>query len=142
MLGLTMLADLVMLGSSYAQYKLLERVAAREVVLDAEIQANDSRQLAVGGLHFLVFFVTAIIFMTWFHRAYANLEPLGNPSLTFTPGWAVGCWFVPILNLYRPLQIAQEIWGKSDPSGVIRTGESAEKSGLIVFCGGRGSCRT
>ncbi|MBM3996772.1 MAG: DUF4328 domain-containing protein [Planctomycetes bacterium] len=31
-------------------------------------------------------------------------------GLTYTSGWAVRCWFVPILNFYRPVQIAQEIW--------------------------------
>jgi len=30
-------------------------------------------------------------------------------------GWAVGAWFVPILNLWRPLEIARDIWRGSDP---------------------------
>ena len=30
-------------------------------------------------------------------------------------GWAIGPWFVPILNLFRPWQIAVETWEGSDP---------------------------
>src|SRR5262249_35800647 len=55
----------------------------------------------------------------WFHRAHANLEPLGARHLTYTSGWAAGCWFVPILNLFRPVQIAQEIWRNSDPNALV-----------------------
>jgi hypothetical protein len=30
-------------------------------------------------------------------------------------GWALGGWFVPIVNLFRPKQIADDIWRASDP---------------------------
>jgi hypothetical protein len=28
----------------------------------------------------------------------------------YTPGWAVGYWFVPILNLARPYDVILELW--------------------------------
>src|SRR5262249_14954994 len=34
----------------------------------------------------------------------------------YTTGWAIGAWFVPILNLWRPKQIANDIWRASDPA--------------------------
>jgi hypothetical protein len=56
----------------------------------------------------------AVVFLRWFHRAYANLRPLGAEP-RHRSGWAVGHWFVPILNLFRPKQIADEIWQGSEP---------------------------
>src|SRR4029079_4881155 len=35
---------------------------------------------------------------------------VGRESLEFGSGWAVGGWFVPILSLARPYQVAHEIW--------------------------------
>jgi hypothetical protein len=35
--------------------------------------------------------------------------------LPFAPGWAVGAWPVPFLNLVRPKQIMDTIWRGSDP---------------------------
>ena len=32
------------------------------------------------------------------------------PDLTITPGWAVGWYFVPIANLWKPFQAMKEIW--------------------------------
>jgi Domain of unknown function (DUF4328) len=36
------------------------------------------------------------------------------------PGWAVGCYFVPIANLFRPYIEMQEIWCASDPEQLDR----------------------
>jgi hypothetical protein len=62
-----------------------------------------------------VFVPTAVVFCMWMYRSYANLSELGMRGLRFSPGWAAGAFFVPILNLYRPCQIAQEMWRASTP---------------------------
>src|SRR4030095_10643316 len=36
-----------------------------------------------------------IPFLIVLHRAYANLSPLKARNLEFSPGWAVGWWFIP-----------------------------------------------
>ncbi len=48
-------------------------------------------------------------FLFWFRRAYGNSLAVGLPG-RFGPGWAVGAWFVPFLNLVRPFQIMGEMW--------------------------------
>jgi hypothetical protein len=134
LLGLNLLLSAALLGSEYLQYNLATRLVARAAVPDAEIESNDARQMAIGIAHFLVFVVSAIVFVVWFYRAHANLAALGARELTYTSGWAAGCWFVPILNLFRPVQIAQEIWRNSDPDAVrgkyIHV-ETSASSGLI-----------
>ncbi len=59
--------------------------------------------------------LAAIVFISWFGMAYANLGRLGVKNLRWSNGWAVGAWFVPILNLFRPKQIANDIWRGSEP---------------------------
>ena len=34
-------------------------------------------------------------------------------GLRFTPGWAVGWWFVPFANLVKPFQTMRELWKAS-----------------------------
>jgi hypothetical protein len=48
-------------------------------------------------------------------QAYRNAGALGADGLRFSSGWAIGSWFVPILNLFRPKQIANDIWRASAP---------------------------
>ncbi|MGH9948077.1 MAG: DUF4328 domain-containing protein, partial [Pyrinomonadaceae bacterium] len=53
--------------------------------------------------------------MIWIYKAYRNLTPLRAYHQEFSPGWAVGWWFIPFLNLVRPYQVVREIYNESDP---------------------------
>jgi Domain of unknown function (DUF4328) len=70
----------------------------------------------------LLFLVGAVFAWGWFSPAYRNLRPLGVSELRFSPGWAVGAWVVPVLNLWRPKQIADDIWRASDPTSPLALG--------------------
>jgi Domain of unknown function (DUF4328) len=105
----------VVILMSYLEVGLLERVLSGETVPVSELEASDSRTGLVGGLEFVAFVAAGVFFIRWFHAAYANLAALGQSNLRFRPGWAIGSWFVPILNLWRPKQIANDIWTGSAP---------------------------
>ena len=53
-------------------------------------------------------------FIAWLYRVYSNLRPLGAVELNHGEGWAIGGWFVPILALFRPLQLVNDAWRASD----------------------------
>lgn len=57
---------------------------------------------------------TGFLFLIWFHRAYWNLSRIGIFALRYGSGWSIGAWFIPILNLFRPKGIADDIWRGSD----------------------------
>ena len=65
-------------------------------------------------LEILLRILTIIFFLIWLHRAYKNLPALGAKNLEFSPGWAVGWWFIPFANLVKPYQIMSELWNASD----------------------------
>ena len=53
---------------------------------------------------------TCIVFIHWFRRAYYNVHEFALTPLKYSEGWAAGAWFVPIMHLFRPVQIMREIW--------------------------------
>jgi len=67
-------------------------------------------------LFILVFISAGVVYSFWVYRAYKNLRALGHTYTDFTPGSAVGYFFVPFVNLWKPYQAVSEIWTKSDPS--------------------------
>jgi hypothetical protein len=74
--------------------------------------------VVVGG-SFLAALVGAgcvISFLVWFSRSYRNLRALGAEGLEYSPGVAIGWWFVPVVNCWKPFQVAVEIWRASDPA--------------------------
>lgn len=72
---------------------------------------------------------STVVFLVWVYRIYANLRPLGARQLKVTPGWAVGYFFIPIINLFKPYQIMDEAWKASEPGAVARGWPSPEYKG-------------
>lgn len=66
-------------------------------------------------LHVPLFIAAVVFFLIWEHRAFKNLAALEARNLEFSPGWAVGWWFVPFANLVKPYQAMKELWNESDP---------------------------
>jgi hypothetical protein len=57
---------------------------------------------------------TIIFFLMWLNRSYKNLSAFNVQGLMTTSGWAVGYWFMPIMSLFKPLQVVNEVWHGSD----------------------------
>jgi hypothetical protein len=114
-----LLATLILAGvavvSGLLQVELLSRMARGTGFTMEEAALNDSRQRLIGGLQSLLWIGTSISFLIWFHRMHKNLPSLGQKRLIFTPGWAVGFFFVPFHNFVLPFQAMREICQGSDP---------------------------
>lgn len=109
--------DLTAVESDFLELSLLERLEQGESVTVSEAEESDERQRIIALAQLGLFLFTAAFFIAWFHRIYKNLLALGASDLRFAPGWAIGAWFVPFLNLVRPKQIADDIWRASEPGG-------------------------
>jgi hypothetical protein len=59
----------------------------------------------------LLFVFGGIVFFVWFHRSYANARTFG--PVKHSPAYAVYSYFIPIVNMVRPYQVAQEMWRNS-----------------------------
>ena len=77
--------------------------------------------LLVGILSIVLYVATVIFFLVWLYRAFDNLPAFGNSerSLSYSPGWAVGSFFVPFVNLVVPYRAVKELWQKSVPLGEV-----------------------
>lgn len=68
-------------------------------------------------LGFVIFVVTAVVFLMWLHRSSNNLTAFGHwRSQGYSPAWTVGSFFVPIVNLFIPYQSTKYVWQKSRPA--------------------------
>jgi hypothetical protein len=114
-LGAVIVLDIANAFSGVAEVRLLGRLIDGEVLSPASLEASDSRVVLLGLLQGVAYLVAAVLFIRWFHRAYRNLDVLGSRRRHGT-GWAIGGWFVPILALFRPKQIMNDIWRGTEPA--------------------------
>jgi Domain of unknown function (DUF4328) len=96
--------------SDWLEWRLMDRLIAGEPVTDAEATANDDRQRAIGLLQLALMVACAVVFIRWLYAAYRNLEVVAPAEKRYSPGWAIGSWFVPIMNLFRPKQMVNDVW--------------------------------
>jgi hypothetical protein len=131
MLGASVMMDLVSIGAQFLEYLNLDSVSTNP---EEDLNIFEILVGLAGLGQLLVRIVTAIAFCMWFYRAYKNLKAWGIPGLKYSAGWAVGYFFIPILNLFRPYQIAQEIWKASDPQVPLEAGPQwRDNSGSSVI---------
>ncbi len=77
--------------------------------------------------------LTALAFISWLYVAASNAERSGA-HLRHGAGWAIGAWFVPLFNLWRPRRILEEVWRASSPGvppGVDLS--CVRSSGVVTF---------
>jgi len=55
-----------------------------------------------------------VVACMWQHRAAVAARALGLPA-THSPGWGVGSWFVPVVNLWMPYQAIRDCLPPDDP---------------------------
>ncbi|MHA5052636.1 DUF4328 domain-containing protein [Streptomyces sp. SD15] len=63
-----------------------------------------------------------VVYLIWFQRVRVNAEVFNPFGHSKKRGWAVGGWFVPVVNLWFPRRIMLDIWDASSPAGRGRHG--------------------
>lgn len=103
---------LLAVGAIRTEHLIYRQV--RQVVADpgsytwADVFAAQDQENGINLAWTIGFFVTAVAFIAWFYRARLNAELYHPTGLKWGHGWAVGGWFVPLLNLIRPYGVARD----------------------------------
>ena len=126
--------------SGYWELQLLEKAQLSGFVDENEANASDLRQGVIGVVQMGLYVASAVVFLRWFRRAYGNLHRTGINHLEHRESMALWSWFIPIIFLFRPVQIMNEIWDetqekikKYDASYVFRKGGGIILSWWILF---------
>lgn len=68
----------------------------------------------VAGLTQLGGLVASVVLVSmWTYRAMKNLHIVRAVAATMSPGWAVGWYFIPFANLWKPFEGMLQIWRES-----------------------------
>lgn len=91
---------------------------------DAEAATNDQVSLVTSVLSLLVLGAAAVSFVCWLWRARLNAEAFLPLRHRRSRVWVILGWFVPIVSLWFPKQVVDDVWRTSDP------GRPPHESGL------------
>jgi hypothetical protein len=94
--------------------------------------AHDEMSMPIYLFYILVYVVAGTLFLVWVNRSNKNLHAIGMTDMQFSPGWAVGWWFVPFINLVRGHTIVKELWEGSD-SPSLQVSDAKKAPQLLDF---------
>ena len=114
--ALHIVVAVVSIGSGLAEIELLQRMERGESITIEAATANDVRQMLIAFVYSITYLALAVAFLMWIYRATKNLAVIHRSEQLISPGWAVGWWFIPIANLWKPYQATTAIWTGSDPN--------------------------
>ncbi len=127
-IGITMLSVV----SDFAQLLLLQKFEEGIYVDDSAITLNDLRQSILGILQSVLLITSAIVFLFWFRRAYENLGRV-KVNTAYNSQWTIWGWVVPIMNLFRPVQMMNEIWDRTQEKlGSFDYRNNVVRDGLLI----------
>ena len=110
--GLWAFIEVFALLFSFMQYQLL----TQDIITTEKANASEVRLMVIGVVELFVSLSASSLFLIWVYRVNVNVCVMGAVGLKISPGWAVGFFFIPILNLWKPYQAMNEVWwASSDP---------------------------
>lgn len=105
-----LLSNVVGLRAIWRQRSLVHDFAsAPDSFNPAAVSAADDAAQTAAHIELLALIVTGVIFIAWLYRARRNAEAFNAEVHRHRPGWAIGGWFVPIMNLWVPYQVTTDI---------------------------------
>lgn len=114
-LVLVALCDVFSLFAGYRLRAALGSVDAFVQDSPQELEAAASLYQTAGRYQVIVYLPAAIVFVVWFFRMRRNTGLLAPDRFRNGPGWAIGAWLIPLVNLWMPYRIALDMWGAATP---------------------------
>jgi hypothetical protein len=129
----TIAVTLFEFGADAAQVRVAARILSGQIVALNSVAATDTYVRVTYIVSEVALLVPFLVFLFWLHRAATNASVFAR-ELRFTPGWAVGWFFVPFANLVRPARVVNEIWQTQDvaPVAATRVGRSVLRISPLI----------
>ena len=102
---------------------------------DVQLQSTVLVSLIIAALILIIEIVALIMTLYWFYRANKNIHVFGAKEVS-SPIMAVVWWFIPILDLWKPHSVAQQIWKASNPQIILSNGiewKNSPSSNVIII---------
>jgi hypothetical protein len=110
----TIAAAIVMIVADAHRIDRIDGLTDGTGTIDDLGSADDVVQLATF-LQLAVLAVAAVFFVRWVLRSVRNMPALGVEDPRWSPSAAGWAWFIPILSLWRPKQVVNDLWRSADP---------------------------
>ena len=112
LMAFSILAVLALLGNNIMTHLSLSSKGVEAT--QEEFTALIGNNLATVAVIFIPLVILAIVqvivFLCWVYRVCRNAHGMSHHALSTSPGWAVGFYFIPIFNFFKPYMAIQDTY--------------------------------
>jgi hypothetical protein len=76
----------------------------------SKAEASDLRQQIMGSVQIAISVANFILWFVWIFKSNKLAQAFGASGMKYSPGWSIGWYFVPILNLFHPYLAMKELY--------------------------------
>ena len=107
LLVVTVLMDAAVIWGDLFVLDVADQFIRRQPDLD-DATTSDRINLVSGVAYVAMSLLTGIVFIRWLYVAHRS-NRMHPESMRHKSGWAIGGWFVPVLNLWRPFGVTIDL---------------------------------
>ena len=105
------------------QFELCANQIHGNSVSAQEFESNSRRHSGIALAMIAQSATLVVTFFMWIYRAHTNLPALRATGLEYSAKGAIGWYFAPVFNWFRPYQVMREIYNASDPNDAPNGGD-------------------
>jgi hypothetical protein len=115
--GIVVALDIASTWTTWNAYGLVRDYVdgAAGVTMD-DLNSADKITSAVAGLYLVGLVASGIVFVVWLWQARTNAERLCPAPHRRSRGWIIGSWICPVVNLWFPFMIVDDVYRASRPT--------------------------
>jgi hypothetical protein len=114
--ALNIMMGIISIFILHSEINLLTQGIQGYTITLERLKSYETQEQLISLVKILLFCVTVISSLVWIYRTSKNLISLGITNLKHSPGWAVGGFFVPFVNIVHPYSVVTEIFKASNPT--------------------------
>jgi uncharacterized protein DUF4328 len=115
LLGIQIVLMAAVVGALVNRIQVVEKIRSGQVLGPSEAESADNLVATAGSIEWWFWITTFVVWILWQFRAQRAARELSSVSrFRFTPGWAIGWWFIPIASFWKPFETVRELWKASE----------------------------
>lgn len=115
LLGIQIVLMAAVVGALANRIQVVEKIRSGQVLEPSEAESADNLVAATGRIEGRFWIATFVVWILWQFRAQRAVRKLSSVTrFRFTPGWAIGWWFIPIASFWMPFKAVGELWKASE----------------------------
>jgi hypothetical protein len=116
-LGAAIVAGVLLVAILFRRLRLETRYYHGNLSLVGDINRDGDRINGVAAALGLLDVAVLVLLIVYLYRAVKNTETWETARARWTPGWAIGGWFIPVANFVIPFLVVREVWRRSTQRG-------------------------